>query len=75
MKYAAAITVKGDAELIKKVFAAEGTQIKDKASYKIKKTAAGISFAVEAEGSIGLRAAFNSITKVLTVIEKVKKIQ
>lgn len=74
MKYAAAITVKGDIDLIKKVFAAEDTQIKDKASYKIKKTAAGIAFDVEAEDSTGLRTALNSITKVLTVIEKVKKI-
>lgn len=74
MKYAAAITVKGDAELIKKMFAAEDRQIKDKASYKIKKTAAGITFVVDAEDSTGLRTALNSITKILTVIEKVKKI-
>ena len=73
-KYAAAITVKGDAELVQKVFAAEDKQIKDKASYKIKKTDSGITFAVEAEDSIGLRTVLNSITKVLTVIEKVKKI-
>ncbi len=75
MKYTAAITVKGDTDLIKKVFAAEDTQIKDKASYKIKKNPAGIAFAVEAEDSIGLRTALNSITKVLTVIEKVRKIE
>ncbi|MBI2580630.1 hypothetical protein HYV85_02375 [Candidatus Woesearchaeota archaeon] len=74
MKYAAAITVKGDVDLIKKVFAAEDTRIKDKASYKIKKTPAGITFAIEAEDSMGLRTVLNSITKVLTVVEKVKKI-
>lgn len=75
MKYAAAITVKGDAELIKKVFEAEDAQIKDKASYTIKKAKNGIVFAVEAEDGTGLRTALNSITKVLTVIEKVKKIE
>lgn len=77
MKYAAAITVKGDAKLIKKVFEAEDRQIKDKASYSIKKTKGSEDstvFAVEAEDSTGLRTALNSITKILTVIEKVKKI-
>ena len=73
-KYAETITVNGDSELIQKVFASEDKQIKDKARYKIKKNAAGIAFAVEAEDSIGLRTVLNSITKVLTVIEKIKKI-
>ena len=74
MKYESLISVKGDSELISKVFASEDREIKDKASYKIKKSLDGVTFAVEAEDSIGLRTALNSITKVLTVIEKMKKI-
>ena len=74
MKYQSVISVKGDSELISKVFASEDREIKDKASYKIKKSRDGVAFAVEAEESIGLRTALNSITKVLTVIEKMKKI-
>ena len=74
MKYSAVINVSGDAALIQKVFAAEDTTIKEKASYKIRKTAEGVTFAIDAEDSVGLRTVLNSITKVLTVIEKVKRI-
>lgn len=75
MKYTSLISVKGDSELISKVFASEDREIKDKASYKIRKSRDGVTFAVEAEDSTGLRTALNSITKILTVIEKVKKIE
>ena len=74
MKYKSLISVKGDSELISKVFASEDREIKDKASYKIKRSRDGVTFIVEAEDSIGLRTALNSITKILTVIEKMKKI-
>lgn len=73
-KYRASITVKGDGTLISKVFAAEDGSIKDKASYRLKKTADGVAFSIEAEDSVGLRTALNSITKILTIIEKAKKI-
>ncbi len=75
MKYNAVINVAGDAELIQRVFAAEDTQIKDNASYRIKKAKNSLVFTVKAGDSIGLRTTLNSITKVLTVIEKVKKIK
>ncbi|MBI2176261.1 hypothetical protein HYU40_02835 [Candidatus Woesearchaeota archaeon] len=75
MKYESTISVKGDSELISKVFASEDREIKGTASYKVKKSRDGVTFAVEAEDSIGLRTALNSITKVLTVIEKVKQIK
>ena len=74
MKYKSLISVKGDSELISKVFASEDREIKDKASYKIKRSRDGVTFIVEAKDSIGLRTALNSITKVLTVIEKMKKL-
>ena len=73
MRYKSLISVKGDSELISKVFASEDREIKDKASYKIRKSSEGVMFEVEAENSIGLRTVLNSITKVLTVIEKIKK--
>ncbi len=75
VRYEATVRVKGDSSLIQKVFAAEDTAIKGKASYKLKKTPEGIAFAVQAEDSVGLRTALNSITKVLTVIEKVGRIR
>ena len=74
-KYDATISVKGNANLVQKVFASEDTAIKEKAVYKLKKTQEGIVFAVQAQDSVGLRTALNSITKVLTVIEKVAKIK
>ncbi len=75
MKYNARISVKGDAALIKKVFASEDTRIKEKASYEVKKTRDSIYFDIHAEDSVGLRTALNSITKVLTVIEKTREIR
>ena len=75
LKYAATLKVKGDGNLIQKVFAAEDTSIKEKASYKLKKTSEGVVFAVQADDSTGLRTVLNSIMKVLTVIEKVGKIK
>lgn len=72
-KYKALIAVKGDGPLIGKIFAAEDGSIKNKASYRLKNSRGGAEFSIEAEDSVGLRAALNSITKILTVIEKVKK--
>ena len=73
MNYRATLSVEGDAALIQKVFAAEDKQIKE-TSYELKRTGTGVTFAVEAEDSVVLRTALNSITKVLTVIEKMKGI-
>jgi len=75
MKYDAQISVRGDAALIRKVFASEDNIIRDKAKYTVKKTANGVSFGISAEDSVALRTALNSITKVLTVIEKTKQIR
>ncbi len=75
MKYESTISVKGDNELISKVFASEDRKIKDKAVYQARKSKDKITFTVEAEDSTGLRTALNSITKILTVIEKTRKIE
>ncbi|MBI2145377.1 hypothetical protein HYU18_03590 [Candidatus Woesearchaeota archaeon] len=74
MKYNATIFVDSEGGLISKVFAAEDRNIKGKASYKLEKTANGAKFSIDAEDSIALRTALNSITKILTVIEKIKKV-
>lgn len=74
MNYKATITVKGDSELINRVFSAEDRQIREKASYNIKKIPAGLVFEVTADNSTDLRTVLNSITKVLTVIEQAKKL-
>ncbi len=75
MKYKTVINVSGDGALIQKVFAAEDRIIKEKATYSLKKTATGVAFSVEAEDSVGLRTTLNSITKILTVIEKISKLR
>lgn len=74
MKCSATINASGDAALIQKVFAAEDTNIKEKTSYTLKKAEGGVAFIIQAEDSTALRTALNSITKILTVIEKIKKI-
>lgn len=74
MKFKALIKVKGNGNLIQKVFAAEDKSIKGKANYRLTKTASGVAFSVEAEDSVALRTVLNSITKILTVIEKISKI-
>jgi tRNA threonylcarbamoyladenosine modification (KEOPS) complex Pcc1 subunit len=74
MKYNARISVNGDSELITKVFAAEDKQIKE-ASFKIEKARNSVHFDLQAEDSVALRTALNSITKVLTVIEKTMRIK
>ncbi len=75
MKYTAAINVSGDGALIQKAFAAEDTGINRKASYTLRKTAGGVAFSIRSDDSAGLRAMLNSITKVLTVIEKIENIR
>ena len=74
MRYSATIQASGDAALIQKVFASEDTNIKEKANYKLKKAPGGVAFTIQAEDSTSLRTALNSITKILTVIEKMKSI-
>ncbi|HIG98015.1 TPA: hypothetical protein HA231_01150 [Candidatus Woesearchaeota archaeon] len=74
MKYKTVLSVLGDANLIMKVFEPEDKEINGKATYTMNKTPEGVAFTVTANDSTGLRTALNSITKVLTVIEKTKGI-
>ena len=58
-------------ESIYKIFQPEISK-KDRSGFSIVKEKDCIRFEVEAEDSIALRATLNSITKLLTVYEKVK---
>jgi len=70
--YRATISVDDKSGLIRKCFDPEDKNIKGKASYKVGgkgKT----EFIIKAEDSIALRTVLNSITKMLTVIEKTRE--
>lgn len=73
--YNATITTDIDPKLIEKCFAPEDKQIKGKASYTVKRNSNNIVFEIKAKDSIALRTATNSITKMLTVIEKMRSIK
>jgi len=72
--YHATILVGDKKGIIKKCFASEDRKIKDKATYKVKKNKDKVLFEIKAKDSIALRTVLNSITKMLTVIEKMGKI-
>ncbi len=74
MTYKATIKTADNGAIIQKAFAAEDRQIKEKASYNVEKAGKGAIFQIEAKDSTSLRAILNSITKILTVIEKMRKI-
>ena len=70
----ASITVT-DNGLIAKSFIPEDKVIKDKASYKVVRKGKTTVFELTAANSTDLRTVLNSITKMLTVIEKMKGIK
>lgn len=69
----AEIIVKKDIRDIERLFASEEKEFDNKrASYEIKKGKDKLVFCVSAKDSSALRAALNSITKMLIVYEKTK---
>lgn len=70
----ATISVDDRAKVIGKCFAAEDRDIKGKASYAVKSQKGRAVFEIKAEDSVALRTVLNSITKMLTVIEKTGRI-
>ncbi len=70
----ATISVDDEKGLLLKCFAAEDKEIKGKASYTVKSRKGKAVFEITAGDSVALRTAMNSITKMLTVIEKAKRI-
>ena len=72
--YKATISVEDPKGTIKKCFAPEDKEIKGKASYKLTGER-NIVFEIAAQDSTGLRTVLNSITKMLTVVEKMKNVR
>jgi len=68
------IKVFGDPKIIYECFQVEQKE-QDRSKFEIKKEKDGVLFLVEAKDSIALRATLNSITKLLTVYEKIKGIK
>ena len=70
MKYEAIVRVKGDSEVMYKAFLVEKGKFA-RSSFDIKKKDDVVEFVIEAEDPTALRATLNSITKLLSVYEKV----
>lgn len=71
----ATISVGDSKGLVTKCFAAEDKEIRGRASYTIKSEKGKAVFEIKAEDSVALRTVLNSITKMLTVIEKAGNIK
>lgn len=67
--YSATITA-DNPDLLIKCFSCEDKSIQGRAEYNIIKKGGKAVFEIKAEDSTALRTALNSITKLLTVIEK-----
>ncbi|MAG15919.1 hypothetical protein CMO88_02565 [Candidatus Woesearchaeota archaeon] len=72
--YQATISVEDKNKILKKCFSSEDKDIK-KASYKVREDRGKTFFDIKAGDSVALRTVLNSITKMLTVIEKMGKIK
>ncbi len=72
MIYSARIRVYKNPDIIYKCFCSESKSLKtDRSDYTIKKYKDYIEFNIKAKDSVALRATLNSITKLLTVYEKI----
>jgi tRNA threonylcarbamoyladenosine modification (KEOPS) complex Pcc1 subunit len=66
-----AASIKADnPELVMRCFSQEERSIQGRASYEIRKSGGKAVFDIKADDSVALRTVLNSITKLLTVIEK-----
>ena len=74
MKLKAEIRAFGDPEVIYECFQSEQKE-QDRSKFKIKKEKKGVLFLIEADDSVALRATLNSITKLLTVYEKIRSVK
>lgn len=72
--YSARITA-GSPDLVIKCFSQEEKNIQGRAEYSVKKSGGNAVFEIKARDSTALRTALNSITKILTTIEKTKEIK
>ena len=75
MTYRATVTCEDKDGSIRKCFGAEDRKIKGRAEYSVVRQGKNAVFRIAAEDSVALRTATNSITKMLTVIEKTRRIK
>ena len=73
--YGATISCEDGDRSIEKCFTAEDRKIKGKAGYSVERQGKNAVFRISAEDSVALRTAMNSITKMLTIIEKMRSIR
>ena len=73
MKCTAIVSVTEDIDNLYKVISPESKKW-DRSSFKLQKSKGELKFIVTAQDSVALRATLTSITQLLTVYEKVKKI-
>jgi len=71
MSYEAVIKVNKEPDVILKCFEPEQKSIKHRSQYTIKRNKNSIEFSIKAKDAVALKAATNSIIKMLEVIEKV----
>ena len=71
----ASITAEDRGRIIFRAFAPEDRSIKGKAEYRVSRAGGRTVFAISAADSTSLRTAMNSITRMLTVIEKMRGIK
>jgi tRNA threonylcarbamoyladenosine modification (KEOPS) complex Pcc1 subunit len=76
MKFCSSITFKTkNIDKLHKIFKVEETEsINNRASWTLSKSNDELIFNVQAKDSVALRAVLNSITKLLTVYEKMEKL-
>ena len=74
MNYEVNIKVFGDSKTLYDCFKPEILK-GDRADVELKKTKEGLLFEIKAKDSVALRAMLNSISKLLTVYEKMKKVK
>jgi len=73
MIYSANIRAYKNPAIVYKCFISESKNLKtDRSSYTIKKCKDYVEFDIKANDSVALRATINSITKLLTVYEKIQ---
>ena len=73
MKYTAELKAYGDVEKIFECFKPE-VEEKNRSAFKITKKKDYVLFEIDAEDSVALRATLNSISKLLTVYEKIENV-
>ena len=71
--YRSTIVITHDVENIWKLFIPEDKEL-NRAKYTITKTSKQLLFDITAEDATALKTAFNTITKVLTIWEKTRKL-